>query len=123
MGLAEITGRVRAAEAAAGRKPGEVRLIAVSKVQPADRVEAVLAEGHRLFGENYVQEAAAKWPAWQARYPGGGGAHDRPLADQQGQGRGWTCSTRSTRLTGRRWPKNWPGWPRPRGRARICSFR
>ena len=70
MGLAEITGRVRAAEAAAGRKPGEVRLIAVSKVQPADRVEAVLAEGHRLFGENYVQEAAAKWPAWKARYPG-----------------------------------------------------
>ncbi len=70
MGLAEITARVRAAEAAAGREAGSVRLIAVSKVQPATRVEAVLEEGHRLFGENYVQEAALKWPAWKARFPG-----------------------------------------------------
>jgi len=70
MGLAEITARVRAAEAAAGREAGSVRLIAVSKMQPAARVEAVLEEGHRLFGENYVQEAALKWPAWKARFPG-----------------------------------------------------
>lgn len=70
MGLAEITARMRAAEAAAGRGEGSVRLIAVSKVQPADRVEAVLEAGHRLFGENYVQEAAGKWPAWKARFPG-----------------------------------------------------
>jgi hypothetical protein len=70
MGLAEITARVRAAEVAAGREPGSVRLIAVSKVQPAERVEAVLAQGHRVFGENYVQEAQGKWPAWKAAYPG-----------------------------------------------------
>lgn len=70
MGLADITARVRAAEAAAGRSAGSVHLIAVSKVQPAERVEAVLAQGHRLFGENYVQEAAAKWPDWRARFPG-----------------------------------------------------
>ena len=70
MGLAEITARVRAAEAAAGRASGSVRLIAVSKVQPAERVEAVLAQGHRVFGENYVQEAQGKWPAWKAAYPG-----------------------------------------------------
>lgn len=70
MGLDEITRRVAAAEAAAGRAAGSVQLIAVSKVQPAARVEAVLAEGHRLFGENYVQEAAAKWPAWRAQFPG-----------------------------------------------------
>lgn len=70
MGLAEIAARMRAAEAAAGRAEGSVRLIAVSKVQPAERVEAVLAAGHRLFGENYVQEAAGKWPAWKARFPG-----------------------------------------------------
>ena len=42
MGLTEITARVRAAEAAAGRTEGSVRLIAVSKVQPPERVEAVL---------------------------------------------------------------------------------
>jgi hypothetical protein len=69
MGLAEIEARIRAAEAAAGRAAGSVQLIAVSKVQPPARVEAVLREGHRLFGENYVQEAAGKWPAWRAEFP------------------------------------------------------
>jgi len=68
MGLAAITGRLRAAEAAAGRAPGSATLIAVAKLQPAARVERVLAEGHRVFGENYVQEAAAKWPGWRDRF-------------------------------------------------------
>jgi len=63
MGLSDITARVAAALAKAGRAPDAVRLIAVSKIQPLDRVQAVLVEGHRCFGENYVQEAAAKWPA------------------------------------------------------------
>ncbi|WP_420342380.1 YggS family pyridoxal phosphate-dependent enzyme [Paenirhodobacter sp.] len=69
MALQEIVARIGQAEAAAGRAPGAVHLIAVSKVQPAERVLAVLGEGHRLFGENYVQEAAGKWPAWRAAYP------------------------------------------------------
>lgn len=68
MGLAEINAKLRAAEAATGRAAGSVTLIAVSKVQPLDRVEAVLHQGHRVFGENYVQEAAAKWPDLQARF-------------------------------------------------------
>lgn len=68
MGLADIAERLRAAERAAGRDMGSVTLIAVSKVQPADRVEAVLRAGHRVFGENYVQEAAGKWPAWRDRF-------------------------------------------------------
>jgi pyridoxal phosphate enzyme (YggS family) len=68
MGLDQITRRIAAAETAAGRPPGSVRLIAVSKVQPLDRVRAVLAEGHRRFGENYVQEAAAKWPDLRAEF-------------------------------------------------------
>lgn len=68
MSLADILGRVRAAERGAGRAEGSVTLIAVSKVQPLDRVEAALAEGHRVFGENYVQEAAAKWPDLRARF-------------------------------------------------------
>ena len=70
MGLDHIIGRIAAATAAAGRPAGDVRLIAVSKVQPAERVTEVLDRGHRLFGENYVQEAAGKWPAWRAAYPG-----------------------------------------------------
>jgi pyridoxal phosphate enzyme (YggS family) len=68
MSLADILSRVRAAERLAGRPEGSVKVIAVSKVQPLDRVEAVLAEGHRVFGENYVQEAQAKWPALRERF-------------------------------------------------------
>lgn len=68
MGLTDITERTRAAVAAAGRAAGSVTLIAVSKVQPLQRVEAVLAEGHRVFGENYVQEAAGKWPGLRDRF-------------------------------------------------------
>ena len=62
MSLDDITRRIRAAEAAAGREPGSVTLIAVSKVQPPERVRAVLDRGQRVFGENYVQEAQGKWP-------------------------------------------------------------
>jgi len=68
MGLTDIRARIAASEAAFGRVPGSVHLIAISKVQPLDRVTAVLDQGHRLFGENYVQEAAAKWPDLRARY-------------------------------------------------------
>jgi len=56
--------------AAAGRARGDVELIAVSKVQPEDRVAAVLDQGHRVFGENRVQEAAGRWPSFQQRYSG-----------------------------------------------------
>ncbi|WP_372841131.1 YggS family pyridoxal phosphate-dependent enzyme [Phaeovulum sp.] len=70
MGLNEIKARLQAAEARAGRVPGSVTLIAVSKLQPPERVEAVLAQGQRVFGENYVQEAAGKWPAWRAAFSG-----------------------------------------------------
>ncbi|MBM3603206.1 MAG: YggS family pyridoxal phosphate-dependent enzyme [Alphaproteobacteria bacterium] len=69
MGLNDINRRIAAAEQAAGRAPGSVTLIAVSKVQPPERVEAVLASGHAVFGENYVQEAQAKWPDWRMRFP------------------------------------------------------
>ena len=68
MSLQEITDRVRTAEAATGRAEGSVKLIAVSKVQPNERVESVLDNGHRLFGENKVQEAAGKWPHFRERF-------------------------------------------------------
>lgn len=70
MSLAEVTARVRAAEEAAGRAVGSVELIAVSKVQPIDRIEAVLGDGHRIYGENRLQEAQGRWPALQDRYDG-----------------------------------------------------
>jgi len=68
-GLAEIRQRIAAAADAAGRDPAEVTLVAVSKVQPSERIEAVLAAGHRIFGENRVQEAQGRWPALKERYP------------------------------------------------------
>jgi pyridoxal phosphate enzyme (YggS family) len=70
MGLKDIVERVADAEKAAGKEPGAVKLIAVSKVQPNERVDAVLAAGHRCFGENRVQEAAGKWPDFRERYDG-----------------------------------------------------
>lgn len=70
MSLTEITDRIHNCERRVGREVGSTRLIAVSKVQPDERVEAVLNEGHRLFGENKVQEAAGKWPAFRSRFDG-----------------------------------------------------
>jgi len=70
MGLSEIRDRIRKAEVAAGRSDGSTTLIAVSKKQPPERVEAVLQEGHRIFGENRVQEAAEKWPAYRETFDG-----------------------------------------------------
>ena len=68
MSLAEIQTRISAAEAAHGRPEGQVKLIAVSKVQPNARVEKVLTQGQRIFGENRVQEAAGKWPDFRASF-------------------------------------------------------
>ncbi|MBL6427521.1 MAG: YggS family pyridoxal phosphate-dependent enzyme [Maritimibacter sp.] len=70
MALSDILQKIRDEEARVGREAGSTRLIAVSKVQPLERVVSVLDEGHRLFGENKVQEAAGKWPDLRARYEG-----------------------------------------------------
>ena len=70
MSLVEITSLIRAAEEKNRRISGSVSLIAVSKVQPNERVLSVLNQGHRVFGENYVQEAADKWPDWRNAFSG-----------------------------------------------------
>ena len=70
MSLQQITERIHAAEVKAGRTPGRTQLIAVSKVQPLDRVEMILDQGHRVFGENRIQEAAGKWPDFRDRFDG-----------------------------------------------------
>lgn len=54
---------------AGGRDPGAVTLVAVSKTHPAEAVEEALAAGQRVFGENRVQEAKAKFPALRDRFP------------------------------------------------------
>ncbi len=68
--LARVRATIRAAALEAGRDPAAVTLIAVSKAQPQERIEAALEAGERVFGENYVQEAAGRWPGLRARHPG-----------------------------------------------------
>jgi pyridoxal phosphate enzyme (YggS family) len=58
---AAILQRIEAAAKAAGRDPAEVSLTAVSKLQPEERIAAMLATGQRVFGENRVQEAQGRW--------------------------------------------------------------
>jgi hypothetical protein len=67
--LTAIRTRMHAA-AKLARRPGEdIHLIAVSKTRTAQDIEPLILEGHRLFGENRVQEAASKWPALKERHP------------------------------------------------------
>ncbi|WP_298566988.1 YggS family pyridoxal phosphate-dependent enzyme [uncultured Aliiroseovarius sp.] len=70
MPLSDIQDRIAKEETRTGRAPGSTKLIAVSKVQPLERIVSVLEEGHRVFGENKVQEAAGKWPDLKARFDG-----------------------------------------------------
>ena len=68
MSLSDIQTRISSAASRHGRDAGDIHLIAVSKVQPLERVEAVLREGHRVFGENRVQEAQGKWPVFREAF-------------------------------------------------------
>ena len=68
MSLTDIQTRISTAALAHGRNLSDITLIAVSKVQPLERIEAVLSEGHRTFGENRVQEAESKWPALREQF-------------------------------------------------------
>jgi PLP dependent protein len=68
--LARVRGEIAAACVQAGRDPASVTLIAVSKTFGAEAIEPVIAAGQRVFGENRVQEAKAKWPALRAAHPG-----------------------------------------------------
>jgi pyridoxal phosphate enzyme (YggS family) len=67
--LAEVQHRIADAARAAGRDPAAVTLVAVSKTHGPDRVVELLEAGHRIFGENRVQEAEQKFPELKARYP------------------------------------------------------
>lgn len=68
--LAAVRGEIARACRDDGRDPAAVMLVAVSKTVAAEVVEPVIAAGQRVFGENRVQEARAKWPDLMARHPG-----------------------------------------------------
>jgi PLP dependent protein len=67
--LAAVRQKIEAACRDAGRDPSSVTLVAISKTFAAGAVEPVIQVGHRVFGENRVQEAKAKWPPLKAQYP------------------------------------------------------
>lgn len=67
--LADIRGRISLAAADCTREASDIELIAVTKTQPAEAIEVACLSGQRLFGENRVQEAAAKFPELKARWP------------------------------------------------------
>jgi PLP dependent protein len=68
--LAKVRAEIARACADARRDPASVTLVAISKTFGAEAIEPVIAAGQRVFGENRVQEAKAKWPALQERHPG-----------------------------------------------------
>jgi pyridoxal phosphate enzyme (YggS family) len=65
----DILKRMDIAARAANRSPRDIALVGVSKKQPEDRIEAALASGQRVFGENRVQEAEARWSRRRTDYP------------------------------------------------------
>ena len=67
--LAEVKGHIAEAARASGRSPSDVTLVAVSKTHGAERVRELLEVGHRVFGENRVQEAEGKFPELKAAWP------------------------------------------------------
>ena len=69
MSLSQVSSEISGAINASDRPERSVELIAVSKVQPNERVLKVLKQGHRVFGENRVQEAEGKWPNFKADFP------------------------------------------------------
>jgi len=68
MTLNVITSKIKKAEKSAGRAIGSTELIAVSKVQPNERVLNVLDQGHKIFGENKIQENQGKWPMFRENF-------------------------------------------------------
>ena len=68
MTLNIINTKIEKTEKSSGRTIGSTQLIAVSKVQPNERVLNVLKQGHKVFGENKVQEAQGKWPAFRENF-------------------------------------------------------
>ena len=68
--LADIESSIKHAETTTGKKLGSVRLVAISKTQPKETTRLLLDLGHRIFGENQIQEAIDKWPDLRKVYEG-----------------------------------------------------
>lgn len=69
MSLAEIKNKIEIAAKESGRQSGNVTLLAASKMQDAEKIRPLIAQGQNVFGENRVQEAEEKWPALKREFP------------------------------------------------------
>jgi pyridoxal phosphate enzyme (YggS family) len=67
--LGQVREKIATAARIARRKDSDITLIAISKTKPVEEIEPLIAQGQRVFGENRVQEAQAKWPELKVRYP------------------------------------------------------
>lgn len=65
----QLLERIQASSRASGREPGETCLVAISKRQPEERVQAALDVGQRVFGENLMAEAETRWQERRRQYP------------------------------------------------------
>ena len=104
--LSSIRAAIARAARDVGRGPEDITLVAVSKTVPVEAIEPALAAGQRAYGENYVQEAKAKWPRLRERYPDAELHFIGPLQSNKAP-RPCGCSTPSTRSTGPRWRRRW----------------
>src|SRR5919112_961047 len=95
-GLKQVQESIRRAASDYGRDPSSITLVAVSKTFPAEEIEPVLAAGQRVFGENYAQEAKAKWPGLRERYAGVELHMIGPLQSNKAKDGGRSFSSRST---------------------------
>src|SRR5246127_441188 len=102
--VAKVRDQIARACAEARRDPASVTLVAISKTFGADAIEPVIAAGQRVFGENRVQEAKAKWPPLKQRH---GGIELHLVGSLQ--------SDKAKEAGGRFEAVYFVGWPRPRG--------
>jgi uncharacterized pyridoxal phosphate-containing UPF0001 family protein len=86
--LAEVRNEIARACTEAHRDPATVTLVAISKMFGVDAIAPVIAAGQRVFGENRVQEARAKWPALKGAPSRHRASSGRAAAVEQGEGRG-----------------------------------
>ena len=97
-GLEQVRAEIARACRDAGRDPATVTLVAVSKTFGAEAIEPVIAAGQRVFGENRVQEAKAKWPPLIASAMTASSCISSARCNRTRRVRRWRCSTRSIRV-------------------------
>ncbi len=115
--LAKVRAEIARACVEARRDPASVTLVAISKTFGVEAIEPVIAAGQRVFGENRVQEAKAKWPALQGALSRHRAAPRRAAAIEQGEGSGRAVRCHSFGRPAEPRARRWRRRSRKQGRA------